>query len=209
MADYPSTLVNAKFKAFFTKIPNVGVPQPKADQKWLQSHGYTSINDRGLLTVLRFLDFVDSKFVPTDKWPAFRGRDGAEVLGHAIVEAYKDLYEHIPEAHKASKDDLQHFFRSKTTSGAITVQRQVLNFMSLVALAKFNPEANGQLPTSAALPEPESQLSQVPQACVGQIAGSNGLTINLNVQLTLPETADAKMIDQIFAAMGKHLLQNS
>lgn len=211
MADYPSTLVNAKFQTFFGKVRTAGVPSP-ADIKWLKSHGFTSSNDRRLLTILRFLDFVDDKGLPTDKWTAYRSKDGDKALGHAIIEAYKELYEYIPEAHKASRDDLLHFFRPRTTGGDITVQRQVLNFLSLTTLASFDVDQEPG-PAAAFIMDATTPVSTpqntTQQANVCQLTGSNGLTINLNVQLTLPESADARMIDQIFAAMGKHLLQHS
>ncbi|MHC1753116.1 DUF5343 domain-containing protein [Humidesulfovibrio sp.] len=214
MGDFPSTQANAKFKTFFAKIPAVGTP-PRADIKWLKSHGFTSSNDRGLLTILMFLGFIDAKYAPTERWTAFRGKDGPKVLGIAITEAYKELYEYIPEAHKASRDDLQHFFRPRTNGGDVTVQRQVLNFVSLSAIASFDFEqgvpgavspTNGQ--EVVTLP-PASSQNHMPPMVVTQATGTNGLTINLNVQLTLPDTADEKLINQIFAAMGKHLLKNS
>ena len=35
--------------------------------------------------------------------------------------------------------------------------------------------------------------------------GHGGLTLNINIQLQLPNNADGKTYEQLFAAMGKHL----
>jgi hypothetical protein len=36
-----------------------------------------------------------------------------------------------------------------------------------------------------------------------------GVTININVQLTLPETKDEKVFDAFFSAMRRHLIDDN
>ena len=107
MADYQYTTVPGKLKELLSKIREVGIP-PKASIKWLKSIGFKSSNDGTLLTVLKFINFIDSSSIPTDKWKDYRGTNHAQVLASAIREGYAELYNVYPDAHSREYDDIEH-----------------------------------------------------------------------------------------------------
>lgn len=63
------------------------------------------------------------------------------------------------------------------------------------AIKKVNKEIEPTLPTADNLP-----------SITKNIGGQNGVTLNINIQLSVPETTDEKVYDKFFEALKKHLL---
>ncbi len=188
------------------KIRETGIP-PKATTSWLKSVGFNGGNDTSMLRVLRYIGLADSSSVPTPAWQEYRGRDHKAVLGRAIKTGYQTLYAVYPDAHARSNEDLEHVFRTSTTSGKDVVNKMVLTFKALVAEAEFTDSGSGAS-TSTDQAAPATPQDEAPQnaAVVSRTpAASNGLTVNINVQLTLPEGADEQTFESFFKAMKTHL----
>lgn len=203
------TTTTGRLPLLLTKIRETGIP-PKANTPWLKSVGFNGGNDTSMLRVLRYIGLIDASSVPTPAWREYRGRDHKEVLGRAIQSGYQSLYAVYPDAHTQSDEDLEHVFRTSTTSGKDVVKKMVLTFKALVAEAEFTSDASsastfthqGEAATAASqveTPQGATVITRTPSA-------SNGLTVNINVQLTLPEGADEHTFEAFFKAMKTHLL---
>jgi Family of unknown function (DUF5343) len=202
MADAPAyTTVPGKIPALLTKIRETGVP-PKAVSQWLPSLGFTSSNDRTLLNVLRQIGFTDASGVPQPAWKQYRGADHKAVLGRALKWGYQSLFETYPDANKRTATELSHFFSTQTDVGKQAIDKMVATFRTLAEQAEFSdsdvvaPEATTPLVTPAA-PGPGTLVSR---------SSAGGLNLNINVELTLPETTDERVFEAFFKAMRKHLL---
>jgi len=200
MAEYPTTLVPVKLKDFLQKIPQMGIPQ-KVTTTWLKTLGYTSSNDASIVRVLKAIHFVDDTGNPTERWKQFRGSNGGVVLAQALYEVYEDLFNLYPNAHSISHQQLQDYFRPQTSGGAEAVKRMANTFSTLTSLANFQQvgKENNQLHTetiAAADPELSKHIGS---------RKSQGITVNLNLQLTLPESTNAKLLEDLFSSMSKHL----
>jgi len=77
MVNYPYTVKTGSLKKFFEKIPVVGVPD-SVSQKFLYTLDFRSSNDRSIIPILRFIKFIDSAGVPTNKYASFRDRSRPE-----------------------------------------------------------------------------------------------------------------------------------
>jgi hypothetical protein len=202
VATFAYTTVPGKVGPLLKKIQEVGVP-PKATYDWLKSIGFTSSNDRSLLVVLKQVGLIDASGAPTKRWKDFRGKDGRSALADAIRTGYADLFATYPDADKKSPSDLDAFFKTHTNAGQQAIDKTVRTFKALAAAADFSVGA-GSAPSlgDAAALEVEgpiiqsSQPDQVPQA----------VTININVQLVLPESTDEDVYRKFFAAMREHLI---
>lgn len=207
MAEYAYTTTPKKIEAFLDKIQEVGVPS-KATQAWLTSIGFTSTNDRSLLSIMRQIGFVDSTGKPTAAWEEFRGGN-RKALAKAIEQGYQPMYAVYSNAHKRSSAELESIVKSTAPKlGKDAVNRILSTFRALVEIADFDgahsgPVGNDLVSPNGHLDEPVSVAQ--PAAAVVQRLGS-GVTINVNVQLTLPETTDATVYEKLFAAMREHLL---
>jgi Family of unknown function (DUF5343) len=193
----------AKIGPFLEKVRTAGRPD-KVSQKTIESLGFKSTNDRPLLSILKGLGLVDGSGVPTPRWSAFRSNSKA-ALADGIREHYASLFALYPDAYQKDTEALHSFFSSNTSVSATTLSFIISTFKRLCSLADFtqssdaivitSPAAAGHVGASAVIAQSQPMVSAGP-----------GLTVNINVQLTLPENADAKTFEEFFKAMRTHLL---
>lgn len=198
MAEYPYTLVTGKLRKFMKHIQSAGVPS-KVTTSYLKSAGFKSSNDPQIIGVLKFIGFLDSTGVPTDVYKKYKGKaEAPAMLGNTIKDAYAELFKMYPDAHQKDSEALYNFFSPRTTAGEQVVSAMVSTFRALCAEAKFDI-------SEAVLGEIEATAP--PPSGVSKTLGLQSLTINL--QLTLPETTNSSVYEEIFKAMKKYLLGSS
>jgi len=206
MAEFPYTPKPSSLPVFLDKIQSIGVPD-KVTLKYITSIGFKSSNDRYISGILKSLRFTDSSGVPMERWKAYRDkRRGPAELASAIREAYADLFAVYPDAYRKDDEALRNFFTSSTSVGEKAVSLMVSTFKTLCGLADF---AETPRPSPVPLvPTTDSQISQAgaPEQLAKAVGVSQGITINVNIQLTLPETKDSSVYDSIFESLKKHLL---
>ncbi len=121
-------------------------------------------------------------------------------------KAYADLFSLYPDAHKKDDEALRNFFRSKTTAGARMQQQMVKTFKVFSNYgdfdATFTTSPSVAAPSDAPAPTKETTKGV---RTIERVAGKNGLTLNVTIQLQLPASADGEVYDKLFEAMGKHL----
>lgn len=217
--------VNAttKIKTFLDKIQDVGVP-PKVTQNWLAGIGFRSTNDRALTSMLKQIKFVDGNAQPTRYWEDYRSGN-RKILAQGIREGYPVFYATYGDAHQRSSADLENLVKSGNPKiNQDTVRRAISTFKALVAEADFDETDSAKVaaPSTAsngvvATREFDSVASNDNAHVQGIVATpltvaqslGTGLTVNVNVQLTLPETTDGTVYEKLFAAMREHLLGGS
>jgi len=210
MATYPYTSNPGRVKELLQKVQDVGVPT-KVTNKYLESLGYKSKNDRAMIAVLRAINFIDASGSPTEAWRQYRNKGKAKaVIASAIKSTYKDLFTTYPDAYRRDNEALRNFFSSHTDVGEGGLRYMVGTFKSLTELADF-----GAAPVDLNTDTDEDEEDQsgreeggAIKRAVGQgrVNGRSGLTVNLNIQLQIPETDKAEVYDSFFAAMKKHLM---
>lgn len=205
MAEFPYSAKPTSLPDFLAKIQSVGKPD-KVTLKYLATLGFKSSNDRYIPGILKSLVFTDQSGVPTERWQAYRDKKRAPLeLAQAIREAYSDLFAVYNDAYRKDDEALRNFFTSNTTVGEQAVSYMVRTFKTLCELADFasTPSISEATATSAAIP-PVEEAARV--SLVNKATSPAGITINVNVQLTLPETKDSSIYDSIFESLKKHLL---
>jgi hypothetical protein len=201
---YPYTPVPGRLEELLKKLHQMGRPA-KADQAWMKQQGYTSGNDKMTLAAMRRLGMIGSDGQPTEFFDAVRNQDGGGVAD-GIRRAYAELFQLYPDAQRKDAEALQTFFRSKTSAGARVQQLTVKTFQVLCKFADFD---EGGPPIKTPRPqEPERRKERRRSQPSGEVvreAGGGGLTLNVNIQLQLPPSADGDVYEKLFEAMGKHL----
>jgi hypothetical protein len=206
MADAPAyTTVPGKLPGFLTKIRETGVPA-KATKSWLESLGFKSSNDRSMLNVLRQIGFIDASNTPTPAWREYRGADHKAVLGRAIQLGYQDLYATYSDAQDQTNTDLGHFFSTRSTAGKQAIEKMVSTFKALAGQAEFASEPATTVATPESMTTPANPVET--PLIARTTSTRSGLSVNINVALTLPETTDDKVYEAFFKAMHKHLLSD-
>jgi hypothetical protein len=207
MLEVPYTTVPGTLKKLLNKIRIIGKPK-KATYNWLTSIGFASSNARTTIGVLRYIDLLDESGAPTERWSNYRGADHKQVLGKAIKDAYVELYSTYPNAHDIDKTELEHYFSTKSNAGKQTIGKMAATFKALCSEADFitaplsGYDEVGKKPVAADLPAHEVVAGKMS-------ALGSGVTVNINVQLTLPATTDETVYDKLFSAMKKHLIRGN
>jgi len=198
---YPYTF-SKSLKEFIQSIPDRGTP-PKITIKHIESAGYKSKNDREFVGILKTLEFIDSNGVPTDSYKEYRVKSKqVSVMRKAIRKAYSELYSFYPEAHNQSREVLTDYVAGKTNYSKRVQQAFVTTFLTLCSLADFKSQV---VPASQPATITKTKTETVPKTQ----PKTSGIipTININIQLVLPDTKDAKTYDKIFESLKKHLLE--
>lgn len=200
MADFHYTVAPSSLARFFSHIQGAGVPN-KVTHKYLEKSGFKSSNDRAIISILKFIEFIDSSGVPTDQWKQYRDKTKARgVLAVAVQEAYKDLFSTFPDAHRKDNEALRNYFSAHTKVGDRALKAIVETFRALCGLSDFE---------LAAEPPTETELAkQLEGTITNRVETGKGLTLNVNIQLQLPATEDASIYEKFFAALKKHLMSD-
>jgi hypothetical protein len=182
---------------FFEKIKTLGIP-PKVNLAYLPTIGFKSSNDRYLVGVSKSLGFVDSSGVPTERWQEYKDKNKAkQVMTSVVKTVYADLFNTYPNAHEEDSATIQNYFAAKWGVSEQLAKLMEQTFKELCGLADFKavvvtePGAKPTVPTVGKVTEMPPSVKPV--------------TININIQLSLPATEDAAIYDKLFEALKKHL----
>lgn len=198
MEKAPYTPRPKNVKEFFKAIQRLGVP-PKVNNAYLPTIGFKSSNDRYLVGVCKSLGFIDTAGKPTDRWKDFKDEAKAPiVMADAVKTAYADLFGTYPDAQNTDDEKLQNYFASKSGVATSVAKYMVQTFKNLCEFADFK---------AVMVTEPVSEPTAPAVGKVTEIPlGVKPVTVNINIQLSLPATQDATIYDSLFAALKKHLL---
>jgi hypothetical protein len=229
VAKFPYLVSHTHLKPFLAKIQDVGTPSV-VDKKWRTTVGFGSENDARMLPLLEFIGFIDSSGKPLPRWQAYRNTSRAKlVMAQGVREGYADLFHTYPDAYARSDSELGDYFRSASGSGSATINRMITAFRLLCDLADFTSETGAEVaPESPKSPQampgakdapadpPDATADGTDNFAASNAAGASirtvtrtlatGVTLNINIQLTVPDTTDEKVYDNFFAALKKHLL---
>jgi uncharacterized protein DUF5343 len=206
--NYPYHVNTANIKKFMEHIQTAGVPT-KLTFQYISSVGFKSSNDRALLTVLKFIGFVDNSGVPNDTWRAYRNKSQSKkVLAGALRKSYATLFSTYPDANRKDNEALRNFFSSHTSVSEGTLGYMVRTFKTMADMADFESAAESAVELETGLEKkPEQEKEKGGTVVKRQVTGSAaGLTVNINIQLQIPATENAAIYESLFAAMKKNLL---
>jgi len=200
MNEYQYCTVINKIKPFFEKIQDIGKPE-KVSQKWLASIGFKSTNDRKIVSVLKSIGFIDGSGNPTDRWKRYKNKSKSKkVMAEGLNDGYSELFKMYPDAGNRSREELYNFFSEKMGAGKQVVDKTVSTFLELCTLADLNSFGN-KIEQEETIDEPGDKVIKKRAIKVS----NSPYTININIQLTVPETTDGKVYEKFFEAMKKHL----
>lgn len=203
---YPYTQNTGSLLGIIKAIGTHGVPD-KFTSKELPVWGFKSSNDRNIPNVLKFIGFLDGSAVPGDLWKEARTKP-EQAVAKGVRAGYSELFKTFPDAHRKDVEALTNFFKAKTTVGDAVVKQMVATFRALAQYGAFDGA-----PTDAATAAPVTPTSPLPRLdsaapamLTHSVAAGSGLTVNLNIELSVPVDATGEVYEKFFAAMKKHLI---
>lgn len=213
---YPWTQNTRKLQEFLERLHRNINPPDSVNRTWLEQNGFKSKNDRPFIKILQHIGFVDQSARPTDLWRVeYRGSDYRKALAKGIMQGYADLFKHFANPPAMSQKELEDFFATKTDAKEQVIMYTAMVFRTLCGLAEFNGVSPAGLTTSEttqpendndqAGPKGSAQMERIGDM---QFAGTNarGVSITINIQLTLPEKMTKEDFANFFEAMKKNLL---
>jgi hypothetical protein len=209
MSEVPYAILYGKIPTYLAKIQETGVPQ-KVDTQWLRQCGFNSGNDNYILQVLKFIGFVDDAKIPTELWRAYKSPTQAPItLAQGIKKGYSDLFNLYPDAYRKDRDTLYAYFSQKTGKAKSTVEYIVNTFTGLCKLADFG--VSTEKPIAEPINQDESNNNEKKSVQLSTIPSMipDGFAINMNIQITLPITEDAKVYENIFKAIREQLFKSN
>ncbi len=199
MGDFVYTTVPGKIGAVLQKIRDSGVPD-QAGSKWLKSLGFTSSNDSSLMSVLKFIGFVDGQGTPSQYWRDYRGAHYKKVLANAIRNGYQELFQVYPDAQNRDAGDIAHVVSTRSSAGKQVINKTVSTFFELVKQADFADSREMEDENELRETESEETLPSI-----GNVAEYKVPSVHIDIQIHISPEASAEQIDQVFKSMATHL----
>jgi hypothetical protein len=139
-------------------------------------------------------------------------------MTEGIREGYDILWQTYKEAQKESPENLIKVFQVKLNINEDTARRAYNTYTILSGFADFSATDGGVIPTPSPqptplasistsptpMPSPQTTLTLTTEQFSALTSQKRELGVNINIQVTLPETTDADVYDKIFAALKKH-----
>lgn len=205
MAELPYVLNTGTLSKVFSTIQTTGAPA-KVTNKYLESIGFKSKNDRYLVPFLKDLGFIQGDGTPTDRWRSYRHTgESKAVMAEAVRGAWSGLFDLFPDAPRRDDEAIRNWMRTKSPQASpLTVDRSIKTFRAVAELSDFSGEPGEPVPSAPAQRRPEAAVAAtVPSVpSMPRIATPE---VVINIQLQVPATNDPDTYDRFFAAMRKHL----
>ena len=201
---YNYAVKTGSLKAFLERVKSKDLEVPdKVTIAYLESIGYKSTNDRPIIRVLKSIGFIDGNAIPTSKFKDFR-TDSGQVMAGAVRKTYADLFKTYSNPLEKSREDLENFFaKAKPSVKKGVLGLYVDTFKTLCEFSDFKAMPSIEFKGEKA--EETEEKAKKKEQIAPQIP--EGFAINLNIQITLPVTDDAKVYENIFKALKEHVFK--
>lgn len=193
-----------KLGEFIEKLQSVGAPA-KVTTEYPKSIGFGSSHARSFPAVLKYAGLLDSSGRPTEiyKKGLRGGASGRALVGKAIVQAYKPLFDVYDRAENHSEPDLVTLVKSNSDLDDEKAALVVRTFKVLCKFGDFDGvESAGDGNTDDGRDPDSGENGSRAQR---RTSNSSSVVINVNIALSVDATSDPAVYDAFFAAMAKHL----
>jgi hypothetical protein len=190
----------------FNALLNAQAPDTFS-QKFLYDLGYTSINDRPFITVLKALKFLDDAGVPTQRYYDYLDEENSKkILAQGIRDAYADLFSVNQKAYEMTNDQVKSKLKSllQGKKSESVLKKMATTFTTLCSLADFTgiPKSMEKEKPSE-LPKPNEPTNPI----IPPIKpNSNEISLKYSINIELPRTRDKLIYDAIFKSIKENLL---
>jgi hypothetical protein len=200
------TQIASQIPAIFEKL-KAGQAPDKFNREFLRDLGFKSSNHIALIPLLRGLGFLNADNVPNDRYRQFLDKTkSAQVIAHALKEAYGDIFILKSKPTKSDQDLIQGKFKSTYNLSDISAERNAKTFLALLEIAdpavlsgdeKSRDEAPKKEIVIPPVPDPHDLPDKRKKAVVG---------LNYNIEIHLPATKDVEVYNDIFKSLREHLV---
>ena len=190
----------------FTAILNAQAPD-KFTQKFLYDLGFTGVNDRSFVSVLKSLGFIDESGGPTQRYYDYLDEENSKkILAQGIREAHGDLFAVNQKAFEMTgvqvKGKLKSLLQGSKSDSVLT--KMAATFTTLCSLAEFTGIPSSMKKEKPTQPKEKEDLP--PSNPPVQITPHGELALKYSINIELPSTRDKLVYDAIFKSIRENLL---
>ena len=195
------------------------------DVSTLSKLGFAPNNERYILSVFRFLKFIDASGKKTDLaakiFLTHEDEAFSKAFSSAVRDAYSGLFDLYAEgAWDTQKENLITYFRQSDQTSATVGRRQARTFQVLARFsghgesrgrrtqkpkAKEIPSGRKKQKNAETAPPIASESTQAPMPAIDAASPKVGLTVR--IEINLPAVNDQGTYDKIFKSIRDYLLK--
>lgn len=207
MADMPYSLAYARLPEIFARIKTAGTP-PKFHNEFLKSTlGFTSSNDRAVISILRKLGFIDSNGQPTQRYNDYKGHEGGRAVAKGLREGWPGLFMADQRIYTKNTEEISKRVVTLTGANEKMSNRIASTFVKLCEIADWTPEAQPEQSSVNDTPEAEGKGDDLPpQSPATVLSPQSALNLHHDIHIHLPTTSDAAVYRAVFQAIKSELL---
>jgi hypothetical protein len=190
---------NNKIRQIINSLQTASKP-PKFHQPFLQKMGYTSTNDRGIISLFKKLGFLTDDGVPTVHYDHLRDKNNfKKTLAARIRELYSELFSVNNDIYKEDEQNIKGAIARVTGGDEESVKRIYSTFKTLCSIADFSQIPIDEKPIEQ-LDNKQEQVSNYDQPV------KNEVEFHYNIQIHLPATTDISVYNAIFKSLKDNLI---
>lgn len=191
---------------FFRKISEGQAPQ-QFTIRHLKDLGYTSVNHRAIIPLLKALGFLSAEGIPTKRYHDYRDpSQSAHVMAQALQDAYFDLFVIKARPTEADRSLIEGKFKSVHNVSDRVAKLMATTFYSLFSLADLDSNSSLMQSDSKAETSPRAERNDNNKDERQRLALiPPGL--HYNIQIHLPATKDIEVYNAIFKSLREHLIE--
>lgn len=190
----------------FSALLNAQAPD-KFTQKFLYDLGFTSVNDRPFVSVLKSLGFIDEGGGPTQRYYDYLDEENSKkILAQGIREAYADLFAVNQKAFDMTSDQVKGKLKSllQGSKSDSVLKKMASTFTTLCSLADFSGIPKSMEKEKVEKPALREEKIIEPKIDTKRESGEISLKYSINIEL--PSTRDKLIYDAIFKSIRENLL---
>lgn len=186
----------------FSKIRDAQAPQ-QLTQQLLKDWGFSSTNDRAFIPLLKGIGFLTPDGKPTQRYHDYRNHaQSKKVLGHALREAYNDIFLIKEKPSENDRQAIEGKFKSFHNASDNVAGLMAKTFLALLPLAEFS--GDGVTPNGAIAANIKDEEKMEPPS---ELRRGLAADLHYNIQIHLPATKDIEVYNAIFKSIRDHLYE--
>jgi hypothetical protein len=184
------------------RVQEAGAPE-KFNTEFLRSTlGFSSSNDRSVVSILKNLGFISEDGVPTDRYNAFRsGMSAGHAMRDGLKEGWSDVFLSDQKAHEKTSGELKEIFKTVAGVGEKTAEKMATTFKVLAGLADWTA-AESQQATS----QDESDNLDTEEQTDKSTSSVSNISLRHDVHVHLPASSDPSVHRAIFKALREEMI---
>lgn len=199
MTDYPYMVSNNKIAPIIAGIQTAAKPS-KFTLEFLKNIGFSSTNDRAIVSLFKKLEILTDDSVPTQYYDQLRDRTtSAKILASRIKSLYSELFAINTDIQKENEGNIKGAISRVTGKDETSVTRIYNTFKTLCSIAdfenKFVPEYKEEKK------EEKKEETKLPDSIP-----TRSSSFHYNIQIHLPATTDISVYNAIFKSLKENLM---